>query len=272
MSTLQSVSDLSKGVLSRLNRLVPEDAGTAQNEGGIHQGACDRHGEYPISLQDEQGVTRYRPAVCPACLAEQKSSRLMRSAAIPKRHQGCRFDNFVVQTAEQQAIFDVCLDYANTFRKKAFQSGACLIMSGNCGTGKNHLATAITRVVMESGFSVVQTTVRGMIERIRESWGKSQQTNEDRLTERKAIQGFADVDLLILDEVGKQFGGGKGDEVHLFEVINRRYLDMKPTIVLSNETPKNIEAYMGIAAYDRLCEKGTLLCLDWQGYRRGQPV
>ncbi len=259
-------------MLSRLGLSIPDGVVVTEREDGNHRGVCDRHGEYPISFQDEQGVIRYRPDVCPACLAEQKSTRLMRSAAISKRHQACCFDNYKVQTDEQRAVFDACREYADTFREGAFRSGTCLIMSGSLGTGKNHLATAITKTVMASGFGVVLTTARGMIARIRESWDKSQPAQGDRLTEWEAIRGFAEVDLLIIDEVGKQFGGGKGDEVHLFEVINLRYLDLKPTIVLSNEPPKSIESYMGSAAYDRLCERGMLLSFDWQSYRRGQPV
>jgi DNA replication protein DnaC len=258
-----------KDFLSRLGLSLPEGIVAAELRDDNHHGVCDRHGEYPISFRDEHGVIRYRPEVCPICMAEKKSARLMRSAAIPKRHQECRFENYEIRTDEQKDIFDVCKEYAETFREKAFQRGDCLIMSGNCGTGKNHLATAIARTVMESGFSVVLTTARGMVARIRESWDRSAQHQGERLTELEAIREFADVDLLIIDEVGKQFAGGKSDEVHLFEVINMRYLNTKPVIVLSNESAKSIESYIGTAAYDRLCENGLLLSFNWQSYRRG---
>ena len=57
---------------------------------------CARHGRYPISMVDEQGVIRYMLPVCPVCAAEQASRRLMESAAIPKRYIDFGFDNYVV--------------------------------------------------------------------------------------------------------------------------------------------------------------------------------
>lgn len=226
---------------------------------------CPQHGDYPVSMRDAQGVVRYRPAVCPACLAERVSRRLMEGAAIPPRHQHCWFESFVTQNADQSSILEACRTYAENFAAVARKTGACMVLSGPPGTGKNHLATAIARVVMEHGFTVMQATAHEVIVRIRETWGKGGVASE-----REVVRTFVQADLLILDEVGKQFGG-KGDEVHLFEVINQRYLEMKPSLVLSNENRDGIEEYLGEAAFDRLCEGGgQLLQLNWRGYRRGR--
>lgn len=257
-------------LLSRLGLRFSEtdQEGDTLQDGASLQGVCERHGAFALSVQDAQGVMRYRPNVCPVCRAERLSAQLMCSAAIPMRHQDCRFETFEARTEAQKAVLAACQNYAEGLRKHTSQ-GACLILSGNPGTGKNHLATAIARVALEAGLSVVQTTPREMVLQIRETWGRGPSDPESRRSERGIINGFAGADLLILDEVGKQFGG-KGDEVHFFEVINRRYLDMKPTVVLSNETVENIEVYLGAAAFDRLCENGMLLRLDWQSYRRGR--
>ena len=225
---------------------------------------CQEHGDYPISMRDAQGVLRYRPAVCPACLAERVSHRLMEGAAIAPRHQHCRFESFIARNADQEAVLKACREYAVRFATSARKTGAGLILSGQPGTGKNHLATAIAREIMVAGFSVMQTTAHEAIVRIRESWGKGSIASE-----REVVRTFVQADLLILDEVGKQFGG-RGDEVHLFEVINQRYLALKPTLVLSNENVEGIREYLGVAAFDRLCENGQLLQLNWNSYRRGR--
>lgn len=261
---MQSAADVLQELLSMKGISLPDVAISGKRDDENQFENCERHGKYRISMRDDRGVVRYRPSVCPACLAEQKSRQMMQSAAISHRHRNCTFETFVVQSPEQKAVFDVCLEYAQTFAEKAFPTGACLILSGNPGTGKNHLATAIARLVMDSGFSVMQTTAHEVIMRIRETWGKTSVASE-----REVVRIFGDADLLILDEVGKQFGG-KGDEVHLFEVVNQRYLEVKPTIVLSNETQEGIEDYLGTAAFDRLCENGMLLRMNWPGYRRGR--
>ncbi|WP_198924196.1 ATP-binding protein [Acidithiobacillus caldus] len=227
---------------------------------------CKRHGRYPISLVDEQGVIRYRTPVCPVCAAEQASRRLMEGAAIPKRFLNCSFDNYVVECEGQQTALMVCRDYALHFADR-YRRGSCLILCGLPGTGKNHLATAIAQAVLFQGYSVLQITAHDLIARIRQTW----QREEGRRGEREVIREFATVGLLILDEVGKTFGGD-GERVHLFEVIDNRYREMKPTLILSNESVERIEQFLGAAAFDRLCQDGEVLFFDWESHRRGRST
>ncbi|WP_437559352.1 ATP-binding protein [Acidithiobacillus sulfuriphilus] len=225
---------------------------------------CARHGRYPISMVDERDVIRYLSPVCPVCAAEQASRRLMESAAIPSRYIDCGFDNYVVEVPGQQTALDVCRDYAEHFEERA-RKGSCLILCGNPGTGKNHLASAIARAVLAQGRSVLHVTAYDIIARIRQTW----QRGIGNSTELEVIRGFAEAGLLIIDEVGKTFGND-GERVHLFEVIDHRYRDLKPTIILSNEGVEGVEKYLGAAAFDRLCQNGGLLLFDWQSHRRGR--
>ena len=225
---------------------------------------CARHGRYPISMVDEQDVVRYIAPVCSICAAEHASQRLMESAAIPRRYIDCDFDNYVVDVPGQQTALDVCWDYAEHFAERA-SKGSSLILCGNPGTGKNHLASAIARTVLSMGRSVLHVTAYDVIARIRQTW----QRGIGNSTELEVIRGFAEADLLIIDEVGKTFGSD-GERVHLFEVIDHRYRDMKPTIILSNEGVEGVEKYLGAAAFDRRCQNGGLLLFDWQSYRRGR--
>lgn len=223
---------------------------------------CERHGRYPISMVDELGIIRYMAPVCPVCAAEQASRRLMASAAIPRRYMGCGFDNYVVEVAGQQTVLDICRDYAEHFEDRA-RKGSCLILCGNPGTGKNHLASAIAQTVLSKGYGVLQVTAYDIIARIRQTW----QRGSDHKAELDVIREFAEAGLLIIDEVGKTFGSD-GERVHLFEVIDHRYRDLKPTIILSNENVSGIEKYLGTAAFDRLCQNGDLLLFDWKSHRR----
>lgn len=227
---------------------------------------CDHHGRYPISMVDDTGAVRYTGGACPVCSAEQVSRRLLESAAISPRHHHCDFASFVAQTSAQKAVLDICADFADHFAEYAAK-GRCLIFSGPHGTGKNHLAVAIARVVLGMGRSVLQVTAHDLILRLRQTWKK----NDEGPSEAAILRQFAAADLLIIDEIGKQFGGPT-EEVHLFGVINRRYLELKPTIVISNESPQGIEKYLGMAAYDRLCERGLLLQFDGSSHRRGQSA
>lgn len=224
---------------------------------------CQKHGPWLRSVYNQERKQWYPvlPIGCPECRREAQLRRLMDRAAIPPRFLHCNFDTFRVESHEQQAAFAVCRQYAADFRQMHTQ-GTCLVLRGNIGTGKNHLACAIARQVSEQGYSCLMLTVAEIIQRIRATWDRQTEETQAEITSR-----FGDIDLLILDEVGRQYGS-ESEKIILFQVIDARYRAMRPTIVLSNLAPQEIADYLGAAAYDRLRENGgKLVHFDWASYR-----
>jgi DNA replication protein DnaC len=224
---------------------------------------CATHGPWLRSVynQERKEWNPVLPIGCPECRREAQQRKLMDRAAIPPRFAHCTFDTFRVESHDQQAAFAVCRQYAADFRQMHTQ-GACLVLRGNIGTGKNHLACAIARQVSEQGYSCLMLTVAEIIQRIRATWDRQTEETQAEITSR-----FGDVDLLILDEVGRQYGS-ESEKIILFQVIDARYRAMRPTIVLSNLAPEEIADYLGAAAYDRLRENGgKLVHFDWASYR-----
>ena len=74
-------------------------------------------------------------------------------------------------------------------------------------------------------------------------------------------------DLLVLDEVGVQFGS-RTEENLIFTLMNKRYEDLKPTLVISNELEDGLETYLGPRTFDRLKDGGGLIIpFPWESYR-----
>ena len=101
----------------------------------------------------------------------------------------------------------------------------------------------------------------GMIRAIRGTWRK-----ESEKSETEVIQMFSSVPLLVLDEIGVQYGTD-GEQTIIFDVLDRRYRDMKPTILLTNQDKKGFKEFIGDRSFDRLVETSRWVSFDWDSYR-----
>jgi len=171
------------------------------------------------------------------------------------------FSDYHPTTESAAQVLSRCAKYAATFEARR-KAGDSLLMSGNAGTGKNMLAAIICQVAAAQGFSVLHTTAAKMVRRIKESWGKG-----SGVTEQQAIDRFVLPDLLVVDEIGMQFGS-ETERLLQFEVFNGRYEESKPTIAISNLDEVGIGQYLGDRVIDRFRDgNGAILTFDWDSYR-----
>lgn len=118
-------------------------------------------------------------------------------------------------------VFNRCKRYAATFTTAA----PSLLFAGAPGLGKTFLSACIARSVSDSGYSVVYDTVSKMVsdfEAVRFGGNKSE-------PERK----YLSCDLLIIDDLGTEMTTQFTQAV-LYEVINTRLMENRPTIVSTN--------------------------------------
>lgn len=242
--------------------------------------SCRAHGDYAGHKVRAPGGA-ILDAPCPDCLAEGQAekarrdqaearrhdpSRTLELAGIPKRFQSRTLNSFVINGESQARAVRVCREYADNFAE-ASRLGRCLIMSGGTGSGKTHLSTAIANQVLLSGYSATFTNVREIVSKVRATWRK-----DFGKTEEDVVAAYGRVDLLIIDEVGVQFDSD-AERLVMFDVINRRYQDVKPTIVISNlpmdaENAPSIRSTLGDRVIDRLRENGgKLITFSWGSYR-----
>ena len=100
-----------------------------------------------------------------------------------------------------------------------------------------------------------------VIQHIRSTWRKDSEASEvDLLAE------FGQVPLLVIDEIGMQYGT-ESEQNHLFDVLDRRYRDMMPTILLTNQNRDGFRQYVGDRIYDRMTECARWVPFPWESYR-----
>jgi DNA replication protein DnaC len=104
-------------------------------------------------------------------------------------------------------------------------------------------------------------TCMGLIRAVRATWSRdSQRTEVDVLDE------FGTVELLVIDEVGVQ-SGTDNEQSLIFDVLDRRYRDMRPSILLTNQDKAGFRGFVGDRVFDRLTETGRWVSFDWGSYR-----
>lgn len=192
---------------------------------------------------------------------EAWQQRLGRSG-IPKRFQDRTLKNFVAETPAQKRNLAFATAYADGF-DAALRTGRSALFIGLPGTGKTHLAAGIgLRLMHRDKRSVLFTTVVRAIRRVKDTWSRGSD-----MTEAQAVASLVYPDLLILDEVGVQFGSDT-EKLVLFDVLNERYEECKPTLMLSNLTVDEIKGYLGERVFERMREGGgQAVVFDWESYR-----
>lgn len=187
---------------------------------------------------------------------------LVKRAGIPKRFWTRSFKNYKAGPGEQNKAVKVCEAYASNF-DRVFKNGTCLALLGNVGTGKTHLACSIGNQLVDNGHSVLFIGAYHVFSMIKATYRKDAEK-----TELEVLESFVEPDLLIFEEVGVSFGS-PSEVTWAYQVINRRYEEGKPTIIISNLTEEGLTEYLGERAMDRLAENGgTTLAFTWGSHRR----
>jgi len=140
-----------------------------------------------------------------------------------------------------------------------------LLLIGNSGTGKTHLATALGFGACRQGRRVRFFTVTGLVTQLLER-------REERSVER-LHQQLERLELLVLDELGYVPFSKAGAEL-LFEVVSRAY-ERTSLIVTTNLPFENWTEVMGNerltgALLDRLTHRIHILEANGESYRLRQ--
>lgn len=233
---------------------------------------CELHGEYESRCLAIFGK-RQMWSRCPACnrLQEEKEtmekkireevekhreiqSRLKMSGLSP-RFQKKTFDTFFDDSHERKSVLTVSKDYVENF-DAYYENGDGMIFSGGTGVGKGHLAAAIANELIKRGRLVYFLTAFDLILKMRASW--SDKTAESELS---VLEMMSDISLLIIDEVGVKISSDS-DKSQLFNLINRRYDSMKPTIFITNLNAKELKQVIGDRSFSRVFEVSNWVSFD----------
>lgn len=187
---------------------------------------------------------------------KHKIDNLFNQSAIPPRFSNDNFDNYIADTADKLAVKNTMLAFAHDI-KANLKIGRNVLLAGNPGNGKTHLSVAAAKSAIDSGYTALFTTVGEMIDKINEAgWNKA-----------TAIANYTIPDLLILDEV--TYTLNSEEQKNLFKVLNKRYEQIRSTIIQTNLSIPDLKNVLGERIIDRLRENGGIvLYFTWESYRK----
>jgi len=130
-----------------------------------------------------------------------------------------------------------------------------LVLHGNCGTGKSHLADAITN--RRSDKPVMNHTVPALLDLLRSGYQNGDHGD--------LLDLCCNVPLLILDDIGTENPTDWSRKI-LFRIINHRYNRRLPTVLIFNGKPDDLSPRIASRVSD--CDLTTIYPMYGDDYRR----
>ncbi len=225
---------------------------TSSSNGCPH---CDGSGFYKKEVPfGHPDFAKLFPCACKLAEQERREAARLLEISNLAAFRDKTFETFNPNVPGVRRAYLRALEYAR-------QPRGWLILFGNYGCGKTHLAAAIANQLIQNHYRVLLAVVPDLLDHLRSTFGPSSEIEYDQ-----RFEDIREADVLILDDLGTENTTSWARE-KLFQIINHRYNFALPTVITSNRKPEEIDARIFSRMSDRaLCEEHIII--DAADYRR----
>ena len=146
--------------------------------------------------------------------------------------------------------------------KGVIENNGSLILIGRRGTGKTQMGVSLI------GYTLTKLKKRALYTSSFEVFLEIRNANNPNsgTTEIDAIKKFVEPQLLVIDAFEVRAETQFEDRV-LNHIIDKRYNDLKSTVIISNDTAENFAKVVGNSIIDRIVENGSMKILTGKSFR-----
>ncbi len=183
--------------------------------------------------------------------------------AVPPLYADATLETFQFHgRAEDEACQRAALSYARRWLAVFPRVRASVtVFTGAPGSGKGHVAWSLAKAVAAEGHRAEVVKLADLVRSLRATWG--QPGGDDSVT----LEHYRRLGLLVVDEVSQHAFYGKPVQ-HLYDVIDHRIEQMRPTILTTNETDEGLRGILSPALWNRIEGHGGIVEFGQASWRR----
>lgn len=149
---------------------------------------------------------------------------------VGRKYQELNFENFSIDLNNKNAV-KMANDYINKNKDKILSNG--LIIMGESGVGKTHLAAAIANKLIENDKIVLMGRLTTLLDMIKETF------RDNTKSENELIELYSNVDMIIIDDLGTEKISSWALE-KLYTIIQNRFENGLPIIITTRFDKKGL--------------------------------
>lgn len=189
---------------------------------------CEQCGGTGWRIVEREGMSAAERC---ACAARVRSNERERRAGIPPLYDAKTFENFSLQQDNpiaHRGLVPVWSAVRKYSREYPIVDRPGLLLIGETGTGKTHLAVAALKALLSRGFEGVFFDFNNLLDQIRASYDTASSASN-----REAYRTAMDSEILVLDDLGAHRTTGWMEDI-LTAIITHRCNHRRPLIATTN--------------------------------------
>jgi len=177
-----------------------------------------------------------QPIMTPCkCLEDEKVKRLWNNSGINTDNLDKSFSNFEEWSSKSKEMKSKAAEYYKSFNTLRADRRNSILLCGNPGSDKTHVALALANNFLKKDIRVVYMPYRDVVTSLK-------QNMIDEEYYKKTLSKYQTCEILLLDDLYK----GKVNQTDvniMFELINYRYLNHLPIIVSTEFTVEKLLSF-----------------------------